>query len=401
MYNKTMYALGSNRSAIRALYDYGQEQAAKIGKENVYDFSIGNPSIPAPACVQREMIRLAQEENPADIHGYTPAPGDPAVRQCLADYMNKTFDAHVQAANFYITCGASASLAIIMKALIETGDDEIIVNAPFFPEYRVFAESAGGKLVVVPADTKTFQLSLDGLEQAITAHTKAVIINSPNNPSGIVYRADTLQAVGTLLRKKEQEMGHPIFLISDEPYREVIFDELPILYVPTFYENTIVCYSYSKSLSLPGDRIGYILIPDTVSQRNALFTAVCGAGRALGFVCAPNVFQRIIMACQGQTADMGVYDANRKLIYEGLTRIGFECVYPSGAFYLFVKAPDGDANGFMEKAKSLNILIVPGDEFGCPGYCRISYCVDGAMIARSLKAFETLYAMYPASEEKA
>lgn len=221
MYNKTMYALGSNRSAIRALYDYGQEQAAKIGKENVYDFSIGNPSIPAPACVQREMIRLAQEENPADIHGYTPAPGDPAVRQCLADYMNKTFAAHVQAANFYITCGASASLAIIMKALVETADDEIIVNAPFFPEYRVFAERAGGKLVVVPADTKTFQLSLDGLEQAITAHTKAVIINSPNNPSGIVYRADTLQAVGTLLRKKEQELGHPIFLISDEPYREV------------------------------------------------------------------------------------------------------------------------------------------------------------------------------------
>lgn len=399
MYNTTMYALGSNRSAIRALYDYGQEQAVKIGKENVYDFSIGNPSIPAPACVQREMIRLAQEENPADIHGYTPAPGDPAVRQSLADYMNKTFNAHVRSANFYITCGASASLAIIMKALVETANDEIIVNAPFFPEYRVFAESAGGKLVVVPADTKTFQLSLDGLEQAITAHTKAVIINSPNNPSGIVYSADTLQAVGSLLRQKEQELGHPIFLISDEPYREVIFDELPILYVPKFYENTIVCYSYSKSLSLPGDRIGYILIPDEVSQSKALFTAVCGAGRALGFVCAPNVFQRVVMACQGQTADMGIYDANRKLIYEGLTRIGFECVYPSGAFYLFVKAPDGDANEFMEKAKSLNILIVPGDEFGCPGYCRISYCVDGAMIARSLKAFEKLYALYVSSEK--
>lgn len=400
MYNTAMYALGANRSAIRSLYDYGQEQAVKIGKENVYDFSIGNPSIPAPACVQQEMARLAREESPAAMHGYTPAPGDPIVRQSLAAYMNQTFDANVRADNFYITCGASASLAIIMKALVAQEEDEIIVNAPFFPEYRVFAESAGGKLVVVPADTKTFQLSLDGLEQAITSHTKAVIINSPNNPSGIVYSADTMQAVGELLRRKEQESGHPIFLISDEPYREVIFDELPILYMPKFYDNTIVCYSYSKSLSLPGERVGYILIPDAVSQSRDLFTAVCGAGRALGFVCAPNVFQRIVMACQGQTADMGVYDANRKLIYEGLTRIGFECVYPSGAFYLFVKAPNGDAYDFMEKAKALNILIVPGDEFGCPGYCRISYCVDGAMIARSLKAFKVLYGQYETGEEK-
>lgn len=394
MYDEKMYALGAKRSAIRALFDYGQEQAAKVGKENVFDFSIGNPSIPAPDCVQDEIIRLAREEEPAAIHGYTPAPGDPAVRQGLADYMNKTYDAGLSGANFYMTCGASASLAIILRALITEECDEIIVNAPFFPEYRVFVNNAGGTLVMVPPDTKHFQLSIEGLEAAITEKTRAVIINTPNNPSGSVYSAETLTKLGEVLSRKSAEIGHAIILISDEPYREVIYDNLPILYVPKFYENTVVCYSYSKSLSLPGERVGYILVPDEVEHSKEIFTAVCGAGRSMGFVCAPNLFQKVILACQGKTSDISIYDANRKLIFEGLTKIGFDCVYPSGAFYLFVKAPDGNSEQFMENAKKLNLLIVPGDEFGCPGYCRISYCVDPDMIKRSLPVFEKLYAQY-------
>lgn len=397
MFNDAMYSLGSNRSAIRALYDYGQEQIKKVGAENVYDFSVGNPSVPAPETVQQEIIRLASEVEPALLHSYTPAPGDPAVRQALADYMNETFQANVRGENFYITCGASASLAIVMKALAAGPDDEIIAIAPFFPEYRVFVECAGAKLVVVPPDTQHFQLSIEDLEKAITPHTVGVIINTPNNPAGSIYDTHTLTALGELLRAKSAEMGHPIFLISDEPYRDVVLDDgVTIPYIPSFYKDTIICYSYSKSLSLPGERIGYIMIADDVAESKRLFTAITGAGRALGFVCAPKLFQYIILTCQAQKADMRIYDANRKLIYEGLTRIGFECVYPSGAFYLFIKSPSGDANDMMEKAKSLNILIVPGDEFGCPGYCRLSYCVDGAMIARSLKAFEELYAMYGA-----
>ncbi|WP_301861168.1 pyridoxal phosphate-dependent aminotransferase [uncultured Megasphaera sp.] len=394
MYDTTMYALGAKRSAIRALFDYGQEQAAKVGKENVFDFSIGNPSIPAPNCVQDEIVRLAREEAPAAIHGYTPAPGDPVVRQGVADYMNQTFQANVTGNNFYMTCGASASLAIILRALIAENEDEIIVNAPFFPEYRVFIQNAGGRLVMVPPDTEQFQLSMTGLAEAITSHTKAVIINTPNNPSGSVYSADTLMKLGELLRCKSAEFGHPIFLISDEPYREVIYDGLPVLYVPEFYKNTVICYSYSKSLSLPGERVGYILVPNEVDGSREIFTAVCGSGRSMGFVCAPHLFQKVILACQGKTANIGIYDSNRKLIYHGLTDIGFQCVYPSGAFYLFVKAPDGDANQFMENAKKLNILIVPGDEFGCPGYCRISYCVDPDMIRRSLPVFKQLYELY-------
>lgn len=394
MYDKTMYDLGAKRSAIRALFDYGQEQAAKVGKENVFDFSIGNPSIPAPDCVKEAIVELVTTQESAAVHSYTPAPGDPAVRQGLADYMNETYHAGVSGANFYMTCGASASLAIVLRALIEDAGDEIIVNAPFFPEYRVFIGNAGGRLVMVPPDTADFQLSVDGLEKALTEKTKAVIINTPNNPSGSVYSADTLTRLGEVLRKKSEEFGHPVFLISDEPYREVIYDGLPILYVPDFYDDTIICYSYSKSLSLPGERVGYILVPDAVDHGKDIFTAVCGAGRAMGFVCAPNLFQKAILKCQGQTSDISKYDENRKLIYHGLSEIGFDCVYPSGAFYLFVKAPDGNAEQFMERAKTLHILIVPGDEFGCPGYCRISYCVHTDMIKRSLPAFQTLYDLY-------
>lgn len=389
-----MVDLGGKSSIIRELFDYGQKQAAIVGKENVYDFSIGNPTVPAPDCVKEAIIDLLNTRESVEIHGYTSAPGDPAVRQGLADYMNKTYDAGVKGADFYMTCGAAASLTITMKAIVESPEDEIILIAPFFAEYTVFVQNSGAKQVVLPPDLEHFQIDLAALEKAITPHTRAVVINSPNNPSGTVYTADTYTKLAALLKKKSAEYGHPVFIIADEPYREIIYDGLPILYVPKFYDNTIVCYSYSKSLSLPGDRIGYILLPESLEDHDNIFKAVCGSGRLMGFVCAPNLLQQTILKCLGQTSDISIYDTNRKLLYNGLKEMGYECVYPSGAFYLFVKSPEPDAYKFMEKAKALNLLIVPGDDFGCPGYVRVSYCVQPDMIKRSLKAFQQVMDQY-------
>lgn len=276
MASKEMYALGSQASVIRDLFAYGQQQAAVVGKENVFDFSIGNPTVPAPACVKEAIEDIMETRESAAIHGYTAAVGDTAVRQGLADFMNQTYDAQVRADNFYMTCGAAASLTISLKALVESSDDEIILIAPFFPEYTVFVQNANAKSVVLPPDTEHFQISLDALEKAITPHTRAVIINSPNNPSGVVYSADTYEKLAALLTRKSQEIGHAIYIISDEPYREIIYDGLPILYVPKFYKDTIICYSYSKSLSLPGERIGYVLVPDCAADAKEVYTAVCG-----------------------------------------------------------------------------------------------------------------------------
>lgn len=394
MASKEMYALGSQASVIRDLFAYGQAQARIVGAENVFDFSIGNPTVPAPSCVKDAIENILETRESVAVHGYTAAAGDTAVRQGLADYMNKTYDAGVKADNFYMTCGAAASLTITLKALVETPQDEVILVAPFFPEYTVFIHNAGAREVILPPDTRHFQISMEAMEQAITANTRAVIINSPNNPAGTVYSADTYTQLAALLTKKSEEIGHPIYLISDEPYREIIYDGLPILYVPKFYANTVICYSYSKSLSLPGERIGYILVPDCAADAHDVYTAVCGAGRAMGFVCAPHLFQDVVLQCLGQLSDVNLYDANRKLLYNGLKDMGYECVYPSGAFYLFVKSPEPNANAFSEKAKKLNLLIVPADSFGCPGYVRISYCVDPDMIRRSFAAFQTLIDQY-------
>lgn len=394
MASKEMYALGSQASVIRDLFAYGQAQVRIVGAENVFDFSIGNPTVPAPSCVKDAIENILETRESVAVHGYTAAAGDTAVRQGLADYMNKTYDAGVKADNFYMTCGAAASLTITLKALVETPQDEVILVAPFFPEYTVFIHNAGAREVILPPDTRHFQISMEAMEQAITANTRAVIINSPNNPAGTVYSADTYTKLAALLTKKSEEIGHPIYLISDEPYREIIYDGLPILYVPKFYANTVICYSYSKSLSLPGERIGYILVPDCAADAHDVYTAVCGAGRAMGFVCAPHLFQDVVLQCLGQLSDVNLYDANRKLLYNGLKDMGYECVYPSGAFYLFVKSPEPDANAFSEKAKKLNLLIVPADSFGCPGYVRISYCVDPDMIRRSFAAFQTLIDQY-------
>ena len=392
--NEKMYELGSKRSVIRELFEYGKKRSAEIGAENVYDFSLGNPSIPAPACVNETICRLTRELDSISLHGYTSAQGDEQTRQAIADYLNATHGTSFRADNFYMAMGAAAALSICFKALTTCPEDEFITIAPFFPEYRVFVESAGAKLVVVPADTEHFQIDFAALENLITAHTKGIIINSPNNPSGAVYSAETLARLAKLMEAKQKEYGTQIFLLADEPYREIAYDGVEVPYATKFYRNTLVCYSYSKSLSLPGERIGYVLVPDEVYEGKQVYAACAGAGRALGYVCAPSMLQKMLVSCMGQTGDVSVYQANRDLLYNGLTEIGYTCFKPQGAFYLFVKALEEDADAFCEKAKAEDLLIVSATGFGCPGWVRISYCVDGEMIRRSFGAFERLYEKY-------
>lgn len=394
IYNTQMYELGSRRSAIRELFEYGKQRAAVVGVENVYDFSLGNPTVPAPDCVDETICKLTEELDCIRLHGYTSAQGDMETRGAIATFLNKTHGTHFEANDFYITMGAAASLSIAFHALTTSSEDEFIAIAPFFPEYKVFVEATGASLKVVPADTENFQIDFDALEQMINVHTKGVIINSPNNPSGAVYSEATIVRLAELLKQKENELGHPIFIISDEPYREIVYDEVKVPFVTKYYDNTLVCYSYSKSLSLPGERIGYILVPQEAFDSKALYAAVAGAGRALGYVCAPSMMQKVIARCQGQTGDIELYKKNRDLLYEGLTKIGYECFKPQGAFYMFVKALEEDTNAFCERAKAEDLLIVSGEGFGCPGYVRISYCVDEEMIKRSFQAFEKLYQSY-------
>ena len=392
--SEEMYELGSKRSAIRELFEYGKKRAEVVGAENVYDFSLGNPTVPAPDCVNETIRKLTEELNSIQLHGYTSAQGDLECRQATADYLNRTYGTHFHADNFYMTMGAAASLSICFKALTTDRDDEFITIAPFFPEYRVFVESAGAKLVVIPPDTINFQIDFDALEKSLTPHTKGVIINSPNNPSGAVYSAETIAHLAEILRKKSVEFGTEIFILSDEPYREIAYDGVEVPYVTEFYDNTLVCYSYSKSLSLPGERIGYVLVPDEAYESKKVYAAVCGAGRALGYVCAPSLFQKVVARCIGATGDISLYKKNRDILYKGLTDIGYECYKPDGAFYMFVKALEPDADAFCEKAKEEDLLIVSATGFGCPGYVRISYCVDEDMIRRSFAAFERLYKKY-------
>jgi len=394
IYNEQMYELGSRRSAIRELFEYGKQRAAIIGAENVYDFSLGNPTVPAPDCVDETIRRLTEELDCIRLHGYTSAQGDIETRISIAEFLNQTHGTAFDANDLYITMGAAASLSIAFHALTTSSEDEFIAIAPFFPEYKVFVEATGASLKIVPADTKEFQIDFVALEAMIDEHTKGVIINSPNNPSGAVYSATTIERLAKLLGEKEKEYGHPIFIIADEPYREIVYDGVEVPFVTKYYNNTLVCYSYSKSLSLPGERIGYILVPQEAYESKALYAAVAGAGRALGYVCAPSMMQKVIAQCQGETGDVELYKKNRDLLYEGLIKIGYECFKPQGAFYMFVKALEEDANAFCERAKAEDLLIVSGEGFGCPGYVRISYCVDEDMIRRSFQAFEKLYQTY-------
>lgn len=392
--NEKMLNLGNNRSIIRELFEFSNQRKREIGADKVYDFSLGNPSVPPADCVNEILIDLLKNEDPCYIHGYTSAPGDIAVRNAIADDLNKRYNTTYDASMLYMTCGAAASLCITFRALTEKSTDEILGVAPFFPEYRVFVESAGATFKVVPADLKSFEINFEELEKLINANTKGIIINSPNNPSGVVYSKNSLTKLAELLSQKEKEYNHPIYIICDEPYREIAYDNLEVPHIPSLYHNTIVCYSYSKSLSLPGERIGYILTPNTLDDYKNVYAACMGAGRAYGYVCAPSIFQKLIAKCANKTSNMNAYVENRDILYNGLTKLGYECVYPQGAFYLFVKSPEANAMDFMEKAKKYNLIIVPSDSFGVTGYVRLAYCVSKETIVNSLPAFEELMKEY-------
>ena len=389
MVSETSLALGTSRSCLRELFEYGLRQAAVVGKENVFDYSLGNPSIPSPPEVNQAIISTIQEMDSLDIHGYTPAPGAMPARKAIADDLNARFHTSIRGENIFFTCGAAPALISVIRALAVEGA-EIMAIAPFFPEYRPFTEQNGASFVVVPADTKSFQISMEAVEARITPHTQAVIINSPNNPSGVVYTRETLSSLGELLTRKSAEYGHPIYIIADEPYRELVYDGVEVPFIPTIYPNTIVCYSYSKSLSLPGERIGYVCVPDQVEDSADVYAAVAGAARAMGHVCAPSLQQLVVARCASVRPDLEAYDRNRNALYDALISYGYECVKPNGAFYMFVKAPGGSSKAFSDKAKEKNLLLVPGDDFGCPEFFRICTCVSYDMIQRSLPVFKEL-----------
>ena len=391
--NERMVALGTSRSVIRELFEFGKQRAAEIGAENVFDFSIGNPSVPAPDAVNETAIKLLQDTDPVVIHGYTSAQGDIEVRKLLADSVNRRFDTSFGPDNFYVSVGAAAALCCCLNGLCDK-DDEVIVFAPYFPEYKVFIEGAGAKMNLIPADTEAFQIDFEKFEAAINENTKAVIVNSPNNPCGVVYSHETCTKLAEILNAKSAELGHPIYLIADEPYREIVFDGIEVPYLPKYYNNTLVCYSWSKSLSLPGERLGYVLVPDEVEEHGLVYAAVAGAGRSLGYVNAPGLFQRVCAMCADMTADITTYETNRNLLYNGLREIGFDVVKPDGTFYIFPKTLEEDDVAFCERAKQFNILIVPGSGFGCPGHARISYCVPTERIERALDAFKKLADSY-------
>ena len=389
MYNEQAYRLGSKRSTIREIFEYAKKRSAEIGAENVFDFSIGNPSVPAPKQVNETIARLVREMPSVELHGYTSAQGDKKVRDAIAANYTRRFGVPLSGDNLYMTCGAAASLTVTLRALTCEGD-EFIVFAPYFPEYAVFIRGAGAKLTVLKSDEKTMLPDFEALERALNPHVKGVLINSPNNPSGVVYGVETMKRLAEILKRKSAEFGAPVYLISDEPYRELVYDQETVVPSPmAYYENVVVCYSYSKSLSLPGERIGYIAVSPQATDSKALYAAVCGAGRELGFVCAPALFQRVAAECDGMTADLSVYKRNRDLLYHGLKDCGFTCLYPDGAFYLFMKS-EGDTAEFCEKAKKYELLLVNGADFGADGWVRIAYCVQTERIEKALPLFQKL-----------
>ena len=392
MINQKSVQLGSIRSVIRELFEYGKARKAQIGEENVFDFSLGNPSVAPPAEVENALVDILTHGDPVAVHGYTSAQGDASVRAAVADYINANFSVGIGADNIYMTCGAAASLCIILNALLNEGD-EVITIAPYFPEYKVFTEHARGKLVPVQGSEGTFQPDIAAIKGAITPHTKAVLINSPNNPSGVVYTEESIKQLCKVLQECKNN-GQTIYLISDEPYRELVFGGVKVPYIMNYYADSIVCYSFSKSLSLPGERIGYIAVNPAMGNAGEVYAAVCGAGRALGYVCAPSLFQLIIPRVIGKTSDISVYERNRDVLSAALQSYGYEVVKPDGAFYLFVKSLEPDSDAFAERAKEHELLIVSAKSFGVEGYVRISYCVSPDMIAHSLPAFKALAESY-------
>lgn len=393
MYSESLLKLGKAPSEIREIFEYGNKRKAEIGADKVFDFSIGNPSVPAPKSVDDAIKDLVDNFDSVALHGYTSATGDAQVRTTISDYINQRFGTKLTPNHIYMTCGAASSLTITLNAIMLPGE-ECIVFTPYFPEYGVFLERTGAKLVAVESEDKTFQIDMEKFEAAITEKTKAVIINSPNNPSGVVYTVEKIQQMCEILERKEQEYGHPIFVITDEPYRELVYDDTEVPYIMNYYKNTFVCYSYSKALSLPGERIGYIAVSPEMENEGDAYAAICGSGRALGYVCASSMYQRVIERCIDETADISIYKTNRDLLYNSLTEMGYDCVYPDGAFYLFVKTMCEDAHEFCEKAKEFELLLVPADSFGTPGYVRVSYCVQTKQIEDALPAFKALAESY-------
>ncbi len=388
MYNQKTYELGTNRSVIRELSEYGKMRAAIVGAENVFDFSIGNPSIPAPAEIDGAIREILADTDSLAIHSYTSAPGDPDTRNAIAEDLNARFGTKITADELFIGCGTSQELVGVFQALAVEGS-EFLAIAPYFPEYQVYVEFTGAKFRVVPADIPNFQIDLAALESMLNPNTAAIIVNSPNNPSGAVYSAETLRKLAEILQRKSEEYGHPIYIVADEPYRELVYGD-PAPFIPTIYKNTVVCYSYSKSLSLPGERIGYVYVPREATDSEALTAAIAGGIRLTGHICAPSLWQKVIARCAKLRPDLTAYDKNRQALYNGLTEAGYEMAKPDGAFYLFVKAPGGDSMAFCEKAKAKDVLLVPGDIFGCPGYLRVCYCVSYDTILRALPIFREL-----------
>ena len=391
MINSSCYSLGSAPSVIRQLFAYGLQQAHKVGAENVYDYSLGNPSIPAPPKVNKSIEEILWDTDSIRIHGYSMAAGFDDARKAVAEDMTARFGLEVSPSELFLTCGAAPALISVIRALAAGEHPEILVVAPFFPEYLPFISSNGAYPVIVPADVPSFQIDLEAVRSRITENTQAIIINSPNNPTGVVYTEETLRALAAVLTEASARIGHPVYLIADEPYRELVYGGVTVPFIPTLYKNTVVCYSWSKSLSLPGERIGYVYVPSRAEDGRELYLAVAGAARSIGHVCPPSLMQLVIERCAEERPDLAAYDENRNLLYSSLTEMGYECAKPDGAFYLFVRVPDGDANAFSEKAKrEHNLLVVPADGFGCPGYIRLSYCVSNDMIRRSLPAFRAM-----------
>ena len=393
MVNSKMYELGTKKSTIRTIFEFGRKRAAEVGEENVYDFSLGNPNVPTPDFIKDAAIDILTNMEPAAIHGYTVAPGNPQVRKALADSINSRFGMNITEKNLFMTAGAAASITICFKALSQP-EDEYITFAPFFPEYRAFVESVGGKLVVVPAQPEDWQIDFAAFEKLVTNHTKAVIVNSPNNPSGAVYSEATIKKLAQILQAKEKEYNHPILIIADEPYREIAFEGYTVPYIPKYYANTLVCYSYSKSFSLPGERIGYIVVPDSVADFEKVYGAVAGAARVLTHVNAPSLWQLVVGRCADKPSDISTYVKNGQLLYQGLIDAGFDCVKPQGAFYLFPKCLEEDDYAFCKRAQKYDLLLVPGTDFGCPGYFRAAYCIKTETIEKSLPLFKKLAAEY-------
>lgn len=394
MIAEKMKGLVANSSAIRAMFEEGNRLAGIYGAENVFDFSLGNPNVPAPEAVKKAIEDLVENEDPLVLHGYTNSnSGYADVREAVAKSLNERFGTAFEGKNIIMTVGAAGGLNVILKTIINAGD-EVLTFAPYFGEYRAYVNNFDGVLVEVSPNTVDFQPKLDEFEQKITPKTKAVIVNTPNNPTGVVYSEETIKKMAAIMEAKQKEYGTEIFLISDEPYRELVYDGAEVPYLTKYYDNTIVGYSYSKSLSLPGERIGYLVIPDEVADSEDMLSAANVANRILGFVNAPTLQQKIVKACLNEKTDISYYDGNREALYNGLKECGFDCIKPEGAFYLFVKSPVENEKEFCEAGKKYNILMVPGSSFACPGYVRLAYCVSYETIVNSLPKFAELAKEY-------